>query len=83
MTLLLVIFVIIILFGPLRHWAGRHWAFLISVFGGAIAGFIFGTILTRFGAPAFTPLVGAIAIAAECGRLGPEWLRQIEKDGKK
>jgi hypothetical protein len=83
MKLLLVIIVITMLLGPLRHWAGRHWAFLVSVVGGAIAGFVLGAILTRFGAPAVTPLVGAIAVAIECGQLGPELLRQIEKDGKK
>lgn len=83
MKLLLIIIVIIILFGPLRRWAGRHWAFLVSIVGGAIAGFVLGAILTRFGAPAITPLVGAIVFAIECGRLGPELFRQIEKDGKK
>ena len=83
MKLLLVIIVIIMLLGPLRHWAGRHWAFLVSVVGGAIAGFVLGAILTRFGAPPVTPLVGAIAVAIECSRLSPELLRQIEKDGKK
>jgi hypothetical protein len=83
MKLLIVVVVLIMLFGPLRHWAGRHWAFLVSVVGGAIAGFVLGAFLTRFGAPAITPLVGAIAVAIECGRLGPELLRQIEKDGKK
>ena len=83
MKLLLIIIVIILLLGPLRRWTGRHWAFLFSVFVGTIAGFVLGAILTRFGAPGFTPLVGAIAVAIECGQLGPEWLRQIEKDGKK
>lgn len=82
MKLLLIIFVIVILLGPLRKWAGRHWAFLFSVCTGAIAGFILGTILTRFGAPPITPLLGTIAFAVESGRLGPEILRHIEKDGK-
>jgi hypothetical protein len=83
MKLLLAIIVVVLLFGPLRHWAGRHWAFLVSIVGGAIAGTFFGTFLLKFGAPAITPLLGAIAFAIECGRLGPEWLRDIEKDGRK
>jgi Mg/Co/Ni transporter MgtE len=83
MKLLLLVVVIIILFGPLRPWVGRHWAFLISVAGGAIAGFVIGAILTGFGAPVFTPLLGAIVFAVECGQLGPAWFREIEKDGKK
>jgi uncharacterized membrane protein len=80
--LLLIILVIVILLGPLRKWVGRHWAFLFSIFAGAIAGFVIGTILTGFGAPSFTPLLGAIACAIECGQWGPELLRHIEKDGK-
>jgi hypothetical protein len=82
MKLLLIILVIVILLGPLRKWAGRHWAFLFSAFAGAITGFAIGTILTRFGAPPFTPLLGAIAFAIEGGWLVPEILRHIEKDGK-
>jgi peptidoglycan/LPS O-acetylase OafA/YrhL len=83
MKFLLAFMVIVLLLGPLRHWAGRHWAFLVSLIGGATAGFILGSILIKFGAPTYVPLLAAIIFAVECARFGPEMLRDIEKDGRK
>ena len=80
---LLVLCVVILLLGPLRHWAGRHWALLVSVAGGAVSGFVLGAVLAgRFGAPAFTPLLAGLIGALAAGQSGPAWLRHIEKDGK-
>ncbi len=84
MKSLLFLVILITLAGPLRRWVGRHWALLISVAGGAVLGFVFGSILTcRFGAPAFTPLLAGFMGAVAAGQAGPTWLRQIEKDGRK
>ena len=84
MKWLLVIGVIVLLLGPLRHWVGRHWAFLISIIAGAAFGFLMGAwAMARSGhsypgLPLLWALVGAIA----AGRVGPAVLRRIERDGK-
>ncbi len=85
MRLLLLIGAIVLLLGPLRPWFGRHWAFLLSVTAGAVGGFICGVFaihMTGIAQPWVLPacvVIGAIA----AGGSGPEWLRHIEKDGKK
>ena len=84
MRWLLVLIVLILLFGPLRKWLGRHWAFLFCVVAGAVFGLMAGAmVLGTCGGPAFLPLVWAIAGAVILGRVGPSALRNIERDGKK
>lgn len=84
MKWLLVICVIVLLLGPLRHWVGRHWAFLVSIIAGAALGSFMGAwVIARSGSsypglPLLFALIGAIA----AGRVGPAVLRQIERDGK-
>ena len=81
----LFVIIIILLLGPLRRWVGRHWAVLLSTMGGAVVGLMIGGyIAAKCGSSyAWLPLVGALIGAAAAGRVGPEWLRNIERDGKK
>ena len=81
---LLVITVIVLLLGPLRHWLGRHWAFLTSVAVGAALGLVLGGVLMARtgGTIPYLPLVFAAIGAAALGQEGPTWLRKITKDGK-
>ena len=79
---LFMIVVLVLLLGPLRPWAGRHWAFLTSVALGIGSGYLLGTFLTRYGLPALTPVLGALAGAVALGDSLPVILRQIEKDGR-
>jgi hypothetical protein len=84
MRLLLAILFVVMLFGPLRRWIGRHWAFLLSVIAGAAFGFFLGSwVVGSLGCsvPAL-PLLWAIVGAIAVGRLGPAWLRNIERDGR-
>ena len=75
---------VILLLGPLRLWVGRHWAFLFSTVAGAVIGlFIGGYIAAQCGPSyAWLPLVGAVIGAATAGKVGPEWMRNIERDGR-
>jgi hypothetical protein len=81
MKLLFAIFVLVLLFGPLRPWVGRHWAFLLSIIAGGAFGFFLGLLAVGPSCP-FLPflwgLVGAIAAA----RTGPSILRKLQKDGR-
>ena len=84
MKWVLAIAAIIIMLGPLRRWTGRHWAFLISVFGGAVFGYFWASfIMSKVGysVPGL-PLLAALIASIAAGRAGPAILRQIEKDGK-
>ena len=80
----LFVILIILLLGPLRLWIGRHWSFLFSTVAGAIIGLFIGGYIAGQCGPAYAwlPLVGALIGAAIAGSKGPEWLRDIEKDGK-
>jgi CHASE2 domain-containing sensor protein len=80
----LFVILIILFLGPLRLWVGRHWAFLFSTVAGAIIGlFIGGYVAARCGpAYAWFSLIGAVIGAVAAGSAGPEWLRNIERDGK-
>jgi CHASE2 domain-containing sensor protein len=80
----LFVILIILFLGPLRHWVGRHWALLFSTAMGAVIGlFIGGYIAAQCGSSyAWLPLVGAVIGVATAGKVGPEWLRNIERDGK-
>jgi hypothetical protein len=84
MKLLLVIMVLVLLFGPLRRWAGRHWALLLSTSAGAVIGLFIGGFITAKCGPAYgwLPLAGALTGAFVAIGLGPKWLRDIERDGK-
>ena len=84
MKLLLLIPVLVLLLGPLRPWVGRHWSFLLSIFIGAVAGFVIGTKMNGDLGHAFpaAPLIGALIGAAAIGHIGPSILRNIERDGK-
>jgi len=77
------IVLLVLLLGPLRRWAGRHWALLLSAAGGAIAGLILASALAAMGnVPPYTPLVAAVVGAVAFGRAGPGVLRRLEKDGR-
>ena len=84
MAWLLIILVTVLLIGPLRRWAGRHWAFLTSASFGAVFGYVVGSVLLAMSPtiPSLAPLVGAIVCGIEAGLAGPAWLRHIERDGK-
>ncbi|MCX6072003.1 MAG: hypothetical protein NTU91_14290 [Chloroflexi bacterium] len=77
------IIVAVLLLGPLRHWAGRHWALLVSIAVGAGFGFVFGSILSsRFGVTPLAPLIGAIACAIDAVAFLPCQLRRLSRDGR-
>lgn len=80
----LAIVVIVLLLGPLRPWIARHWAFLVSVFGGAAIGFFWGSfIMYKLNYHvAGLPLASALIVAIAAGQYGPAILRRIEGDGK-
>ena len=81
---ILAVIVIVILLGPLRRWIGRHWAFLISVFGGAVFGFFWASFVMskiECSVPGL-PLMSALIVSIAAGRAGPALLRKIERDGK-
>jgi len=74
---------LLLLFGPLRPWFGRHWAFLTSLVAGGVCGFVLGAMmLTRVGGPDFLPLLWTVVGAAAGANGGPAILRRIQKDGK-
>jgi len=82
MTWLLIVGLILFL-GPLRRWAGRHWAFLTSVALGALCGWILGAVVFGMcGGNPIVPLLWAIVSAVAFARVGPAVLRKIDKDGK-
>lgn len=79
----IVLIVAVLLLGPLRHWAGRHWALLVSMAFGAGFGFVVGSILSsRFGMTPLAPLIGAIACAIEAVAFLPCQLRRLSRDGR-
>jgi CHASE2 domain-containing sensor protein len=80
----LFVILIILFLGLLWLWVGRQWAFLFSTVAGAIIGlFIGGYVAARCGpAYAWFSLIGAVIGAVAAGSAGPEWLRNIERDGK-
>jgi len=84
MKWILAIVVILMLLGPLRPWFGRHWAFLLSIVGGAVFGFVWAAfVLSKVGySHPFVPLFSGIIVAIATGRYGPAILRRIERDGK-
>jgi len=83
MAWVILIIVAVLLLGPLRHWAGRHWALLASMAFGAGFGFVVGSILSsRFGLTPLAPLIGAVACAIEAVRLLPCELRRLSWDGR-
>ena len=81
---LLILLAVVLLEGPLRNWAGRHWALLLSATVGAVFGYVVGSILTAMSPtmPCFTPLLGAVVCGIDAALAGPAWLRHIEKDGR-
>jgi len=83
-TVLVIMVVLgVLLLGPLRHWAGRHWALLASLAFGAAFGFVVGSILsTRFGLTPLAPLIGAVACGIEAAGTLPAGLRRLSRDGK-
>ena len=84
MRLLLIIILLALLFGPLRPWVGRHWAFLVSIVAGAVFGFVLGAlVIGSGGGPAFLPVLWALVGAAAFAHGGPAILRHIGKDGRK
>jgi hypothetical protein len=84
MRWILVIIVIVILLGPLRSLVARHWAFLLSVFGGAAFGYFWASfVMSKLNYHvAGLPLASALIVAIAVGRCDPAILRQIERDGK-
>ncbi len=83
MYLLIMIFLFVLLLGPLRSWFVRHWAFTTSLILGAIIGFIAGEyIITRYDAPRYLQLITTITAVLVFIEQCPELLRHIEKDGK-
>lgn len=86
MRWLLVIGILLVLFGPLRRWARRHWALLLSVLAGAVSGFVLGILtIAATGARSLCPglpVVWALLWAIAFAKGGPAWLRHMEKDGK-
>ena len=84
MKWLIFLAVAVLLLGPLRKWAGRHWAYLVSVTIGTIAGLAVGAWHVRTaGAPAHHGLLFVLVFALGVGHGLPGLLREIEKDGKK
>ncbi len=80
----IVILALIVLLGPLRRWAGRHWALLTSVGLAAVAGWWLGSLLSSFSANlSYAPIIGAIVFAIEALHHGPSFLRKLEEDGRK
>jgi len=78
------IIVIVLLLGPLRPWIARHWAFVVSVFTGAVFGFFWASfVMSKLGClvPGL-PLMSALIVSIAASRAGPALLRKIEKDGK-
>ena len=83
MKWLLAIIVIVMMLGPLRRSVGRHWALLASVSAGAASGFLLGSFVLKLDpTAAYAPPLCALIVAIAAGRVGPQWLRQIEKDGR-
>jgi len=84
MKWILAVVVVVLLLGPLRRWVGRHWAFLISVFGGAAFGFFWASfVMSKLGCSVpGLPLISALIVSIAASRAGPALLRQIERDGK-
>lgn len=84
MKWVLAIAAVLIMLGPLRRWVGRHWAFLISVCGGAAFGYLWASfVMSKVGysVPGL-PMLAALIASIAAGRLAPVILRQIERDGK-
>lgn len=84
MKLLLFIIVVVTLFGPLRPWFRRHWAFLVSIFVGGLFGlFLAGYTMAAVGCKEpMMPLILMVSCAIWAGRYGPPILRRIERDGR-
>ena len=84
MKLVLAIVVIVILLGPLRPWCTRHWAFLLSVAGGAAFGYFWAVlILSKLNYHVTgLPLASALIVAIVAGQYGPAIFRRIERDGR-
>ena len=81
---LTLLIVVVLVLGPLRPWIGRHWALLASVLLGAAFGWIMGALVTGTCSASvpWLPLAWAVVGAIALGRVGPAWLRKIQKDGK-
>jgi hypothetical protein len=81
---LLPILLIVLLLGPLRRWAGRHWALLIAAAAGGGFGWLMGTLVTgTLGSPVpFLPLLWALVGAAAGAQAGPALLRRLARDGE-
>jgi hypothetical protein len=77
--------VLVVLFlGPLRPWAGRHWAALLASAVGAVAGWRLGAYLVgyaRLDMPYVPPLMAVIFASALAAGWAPA-LRNLAKDGK-
>lgn len=84
MRWILAIIVIVTLLGPLRPLVARHWAFLLSVFGGAVFGYFWASfVMSKLNYHvAGLPLASAVIVAIAAGRYGPAIFRRIERDGK-
>ncbi len=83
MAWLISILALVLLLGPLRRWAGRHWALLLSLAAGAVFGFVVGSVLTAMSpVPPWTPWLGAAACAVAAAESGPCWLRRMSRDGR-
>ena len=83
-TILVLAVVTVLMLGPLRRWAGRHWAFLLSLVLGWTVGYGAGTFLVRrFGVNfPYLPLLWGLVGAAFFATGGLAVLRRIEQDGK-
>ena len=65
-------------------WVGRHWAFLISVLGRAVFGFLWVSfVMARmsYSLPG-AALIAALIVASAAGQVGLALLRKIERDGR-
>lgn len=84
MKWILAVIVIVTLLGPLRPLVAGHWAFLLSVFGGAVFGYFWALfVMSKLNYHvAGLPLASALIVAIAASRYGPAILRQTERDGK-
>ena len=83
MRLLIIIVALVLLLGPLRHWAGRHWGCLLSLVIGGLFGLLMGAwVVGSCGGPAFLPLLWAAVGAIAFARTLPAHLHKLGKDGR-